>query len=86
MDPWALAAERRFCAPARYETETRMPSETPRDYRRRAAECEKLAAEAQDPRIRETMLYVASRWIAMAEADEKHPPLLAAAKSSSAPV
>ena len=63
-----------------------MPSETPRDYRRRAAECEKLAAETRDLRIRETMLYVTSRWIAMAEEDEKHPPLLATGKSSSASI
>lgn len=39
--------------------------------RERAAKCERLAAEAQDPRARETFLYVASGWRALIAADEE---------------
>ena len=47
-----------------------MTPKTPQDYRDRAAECERLAADMWEPRARETLLYVASRWRAMANADE----------------
>ena len=46
-------------------------AETPQDFRDRADECERLAATATSPEARETMIYVASRWRAMAEEDEK---------------
>ena len=47
---------------------------TPQDFRDRAAECERLAATMQEPAARETLLYVASRWRAIADADERgHP-------------
>jgi hypothetical protein len=48
-----------------------MVAETPQDFRDRAAECERLAATATNPEARETMIYVASRWRALAEEDEK---------------
>ncbi len=44
-------------------------TESLRYFRERAAECERLATEVQDPRARETFLYVASRWRALIEAD-----------------
>jgi hypothetical protein len=47
-----------------------LPRETPQDYRQRAAECQKLADDAKDPRARETLLYVVSRWLALADADD----------------
>jgi hypothetical protein len=47
-----------------------MVAETPQDFRDRAAECERLAEKATQPEPRETMLYVASRWRALAEEDE----------------
>jgi hypothetical protein len=48
-----------------------MPAETPAEFRARAAECERLANEAGNPSARETLLYVASRWFAMAKEDEQ---------------
>ena len=48
-----------------------MVSETSNDFRRRAAECQRLADEFTDERARETLLHVASRWLAIAEADEQ---------------
>jgi hypothetical protein len=47
---------------------------TRQDFLSEAAECERLAGEIQTPRYRETILYVASRWRAMAEAYEMHKP------------
>jgi hypothetical protein len=48
-----------------------MSSELLEDYRKRAAECDQLAAEAQNPRARETFLYVAAGWRALMAADEE---------------
>jgi hypothetical protein len=48
-----------------------MMPKTPQDFRDRADECERLAETATSPEIRETMIYVASRWRALAEGDEK---------------
>jgi hypothetical protein len=42
---------------------------TPEDYRERAAECKRLAEDAT-PTTRETMLYLANRWRALADEDE----------------
>jgi hypothetical protein len=50
-----------------------MVSETPEEYRRRAAECRRLADQTTDDHARETLLYVASRWLALAELDEPTP-------------
>lgn len=47
-----------------------MTPRTPQDFRERAAECERLAELASRPETRETLLYVASRWLALAEEDE----------------
>jgi hypothetical protein len=47
------------------------PQDGPRIFRERAAECERLAAETKNPHDRETLLYVASRWRAMADEDER---------------
>jgi hypothetical protein len=47
-----------------------MTPKTPQDFRERAAECERLAEKAIRPEYRETLLYVASRWRALAEEDE----------------
>jgi hypothetical protein len=43
---------------------------TPQDYRARADECERLAADAITPSTREIMLYLAARWRSLADADE----------------
>jgi hypothetical protein len=43
---------------------------TPRSYRDRAAECERLADAATDMEIRDTMTYLADLWRAMADQDE----------------
>ena len=47
-----------------------MSLDTPQDFRERADACERLADEAENPRARETLLYVAARWRAMAAEDE----------------
>jgi hypothetical protein len=47
-----------------------MSPKTPQDFRERAAECERLAETAKNPATRETLLYLASRWRALAEEDE----------------
>ena len=43
---------------------------TPHDYRARADECERLAAGATSPEVREIMLYAARRWRGLADEDE----------------
>jgi hypothetical protein len=55
-----------------------MLPKTPQDFRDRAAECERLAVAATNPATRETLLYVACRWLALAEDDERRQPTLAA--------
>ena len=48
---------------------------TPQDYIDRATACEQLADAAKLPETRETMLYLASRWRALADEEEaKQPP------------
>ena len=47
------------------------PGDGPRYFRERAAECERLAEISRSPRDRETLLFVASRWRAMADEDER---------------
>jgi hypothetical protein len=42
----------------------------PEEFRRRAAECERLAELSTSRTDRETLLYVASRWRAFADEDE----------------
>jgi hypothetical protein len=42
-----------------------------------AAECQRAADEMSDPNAKELMLYVASRWLALAKADERRAALLA---------
>jgi hypothetical protein len=42
-----------------------------------AAECQRAADEMSDPNAKELMLYVASRWLVLAEADERRAALLA---------
>jgi hypothetical protein len=44
---------------------------TAQDFRDRAAECQRLADRAQHANARGPLLYVASRWRAMADADEQ---------------
>jgi hypothetical protein len=51
-----------------------MPPETPKDFRERAANCRLMAAKVKDPKVREALLYVATRWIALAEEDERQWP------------
>jgi hypothetical protein len=41
------------------------------EFRRRAAECEELATITQNANYRRTLLYVASRWRAFADEDER---------------
>jgi hypothetical protein len=48
-----------------------MTPSTPQDYRDRAAESERLAETFEDRKARETLYHVASRWRAMADADEQ---------------
>ena len=40
------------------------------DFRERANSCERLADTAISPETRETMLYLAARWHALADEDE----------------
>jgi hypothetical protein len=47
------------------------PGDEHRYFRKHAAECERLAEISKNPRDRETLLYVASRWRAMADEDER---------------
>ena len=56
-----------------------MTPKTPQDFRDRATECERVAVAATNPATRETMLYVASRWLALAAEDEKRQAILPAA-------
>jgi hypothetical protein len=48
-----------------------MTPETPDDYRRRAGECEQLAATAQDPCARNLLFQVAVRYRSLADEDER---------------
>ena len=43
---------------------------TPQDYIDRATACEALADAATSPETRETMLYLAGRWRALADEEE----------------
>jgi hypothetical protein len=43
---------------------------TPEEYRQRAADCERVAAETSSADVRETMLEVAARWRRLADEDE----------------
>ena len=47
------------------------PGDEPLHFRERAAECERLANITKNPDYRETLLYVAMRWRAMADEDER---------------
>ena len=71
---WASAAERHGSAPARTEFGVRDVShptpQTLRYLRDRAEACERLAETTISPETRETMLYLASRWRALADEDE----------------
>ena len=44
-----------------------MPPMSVDDYRQRAEECDRLAASSTSPHVREIMLFVASRWRALAD-------------------
>jgi hypothetical protein len=46
---------------------------TSHQYRDRAAACERLARDAVSPETRETMLYLAMRWRALADEAEAQP-------------
>jgi hypothetical protein len=54
------------------------PRDKPQEFRQRAAECERLAELSRDSNARETLLFVASRWRAMADDDENRRPTLVA--------
>lgn len=43
---------------------------TPRSYRDRSTECERLADAATEVELRDTMTYLAELWRAMADQDE----------------
>jgi hypothetical protein len=45
-------------------------SNKPQEFRQRAAECERLAAIGINTSARETLLYVAAGWRAMADEEE----------------
>ncbi len=47
-----------------------MSPQSPQDYRDRADTCDELAARATSHDVRMTMLYVASTWRELADADE----------------
>jgi hypothetical protein len=51
------------------------PRSEPQEFRERAAECERLAKVSTSRRDRETLLFVASRWRAMADEDERRLPV-----------
>jgi hypothetical protein len=48
-----------------------MSPKTPEDFRERAANCERMAAKTKDRQVRETFLYIASKWRALAADDER---------------
>jgi hypothetical protein len=64
INPWALAAERRDRAPARYETGGcgLVAKSSPEEYRERSEECDRLAASAKNAEVRKTLLHLAKRW------------------------
>jgi hypothetical protein len=47
-----------------------MPPEKPLDFRTEADECVRLAKVAPSPEVRAILLYVASRWRALADKQE----------------
>jgi hypothetical protein len=47
------------------------PRDGPEEFRKRAAECERLAETSTSQRGRETLLFIAARWRALAEEDER---------------
>jgi hypothetical protein len=47
-----------------------MPPISPQDFRERADACERLAKTAVLAETRETMLYLATRWLRLADEDE----------------
>ena len=58
---------------------------TPKSYRERAANCQRLAEAATDDETRDTMTYLAELWRAMADQElaEVNPRLVAASLSAS---
>lgn len=46
------------------------PPTSAEEYRQRAEVCDRLAETARSPHIRETMVYVAARWRALAQEAE----------------
>jgi hypothetical protein len=42
----------------------------PNDFREHAANCERMAAKSKDTQVRQTFLNIASKWRALAAADE----------------
>ena len=46
-----------------------MSPKTREDYRERAVNCERMAAKTKDPQVRQTFLYIASKWHALAADD-----------------
>lgn len=47
-----------------------MPPRNAAECRERAEQCERLAATTSSSHVREIMLYVASRWRVLADADQ----------------
>ena len=55
----------------RMEGSAMAPRDGPEEFRKRAAECERLAETSTSQRARETLLFIAARWRALAEEDER---------------
>ena len=47
-----------------------MSPKTREDFRERAVNCERMAAKTKDPQVRQTFLYIASKWHALAADDD----------------
>ena len=58
---------------------------TPQEYRERAIACERLADRTTNPATRETMLYLAMRWRALADEADKTEPRTTPINSESYP-
>ena len=54
---------------------TKPPFKTRAECLERAKECERMAAASRSDTVRETMLYLASRWRMLADDDLQKPPL-----------
>jgi hypothetical protein len=48
-----------------------MTTRSPDEFRAQAVECQRLAAATVDKQAKKSLLYVAERWLALAEAEDR---------------